>query len=109
MAEEVCVGGLVVALVLKRRQRRHRKRTVWCREWLQKRQKYGVYHQLLQELQLADRASYRNFLRMDLSSFEEILRVVGPKISRQDTHLREAISAGERLALTLRFLATGML
>ena len=34
--------------------------------------------------------------------------MVAPLITQQDTNMRQAISAGERLALTLRFLATGM-
>jgi hypothetical protein len=35
-----------------------------------------------------------------------LLEKVRPLIERQDTKLREAISAAERLAVTLRFLAT---
>ena len=35
-----------------------------------------------------------------------LLEKVRPLIERQDTQLREAISAAERLAVTLRFLAT---
>lgn len=62
---------------------------------------------MLQELRVSDTASYKNFLRMDVASFETILQLVSPVISRQDTLMRESISAGERLALTLRFLATG--
>ena len=46
---------------------------------------------------------------MDVASFEEILGLVSPIISRQNTHMRESIPAGERLALTLRFLATAAL
>ena len=51
--------------------------------------------------------SYKHFLRMDIESFEELLQAVSPLIQRQDTHMRQAITPGERLALTLRFLATG--
>lgn len=54
-----------------------------------------------------DTSSYRNFVRMDSSTFEELLSKVAPKITYQNTVMREAISAGERLAVTLRFLATG--
>ena len=61
----------------------------------------------MQELRLGDSESYRHFLRMDMSTFDELLSMVGPHITYQDTNMRQAISAGERLALTLRFLATG--
>ena len=43
---------------------------------------------------------------MDIESFQAILAMVAPKITYRDTHLRKAIPPGERLALTLRFLAT---
>ncbi|XP_011409411.2 PREDICTED: uncharacterized protein LOC105316284, partial [Amphimedon queenslandica] len=56
---------------------------------------------------MTDLTSYHHFLRMDIASFEEILEVVSPLIKRQDTVMRQAIPPGERLAVTLRFLATG--
>ena len=55
-----------------------------------------------------DQVSYRHFLRMDISPFEYLLTLVTPKIRHRDTHMRKSISPGERLALTLHFLATGM-
>ena len=54
-----------------------------------------------------DPSGYCNFLRMDSTSFEELLQSVGPAITYQDTIFRKAIPAAERLALTLRFVATG--
>ena len=44
---------------------------------------------------------------MNAATFEEWLGKVAPLITRQDTLIRRAIPAGERLALTLRFRATG--
>ena len=44
---------------------------------------------------------------MDSTSFEELLSAIAPKITHQDTVFRNAISPGERLAVTLRYLATG--
>ncbi|XP_064639806.1 uncharacterized protein LOC135495272 [Lineus longissimus] len=44
---------------------------------------------------------------MDEPAFEELLHKVGPLITKQDAHLRDSIPAAERLALTLRFLASG--
>ena len=49
------------------------------------------------------------FTRMSASSLEDILRLVGPIIAKTDTNMREAICAKKRMAVTLRFLATGML
>ncbi|GBO11006.1 hypothetical protein AVEN_242374-1, partial [Araneus ventricosus] len=44
---------------------------------------------------------------MDTASFEFLLKLVTPHIERKDTKMRKAISSGERLALTLRYLASG--
>ena len=44
---------------------------------------------------------------MSPERFDHLLALVGPKIAKKDTSFRKSISAAERLALTLRFLATG--
>ncbi|XP_071335847.1 uncharacterized protein [Trachinotus anak] len=44
---------------------------------------------------------------MTPEEFDILLRKVGPRLARQDTKLRKAIPAKDRLPLTLRFLATG--
>ncbi|KAL0861277.1 hypothetical protein ABMA27_008838 [Loxostege sticticalis] len=48
-----------------------------------------------------------NFVRMSLQDFEIILEKVEPEIKKMNTNFREAITARERLSVTLRFLATG--
>ncbi|KAF0752009.1 protein ANTAGONIST OF LIKE HETEROCHROMATIN PROTEIN 1-like [Aphis craccivora] len=44
---------------------------------------------------------------MTSADFEYLLNLIGPSISKQETHLRKSIPARERLAVTLRFLASG--
>ena len=48
-----------------------------------------------------------NFVCMDPAMFQEILTKVGPRIEKFVTWYRKAINPGCRLAITLRFLATG--
>ena len=50
------------------------------------------------ELRLFDTESYTNFLRMDPSTFEDLLELVTPLIRKKDTRMKRAIPAGERLA-----------
>jgi len=95
-------------LIMKRKRAR-RKCTVWTKPWISNRLKMGAYHSLVQELRQTDAPSYSNFLRMDASSFDLLLRQLSPVIKRQDTRLRLSIPPEERLALTLRWLATGIL
>nr|CAH7748547.1 unnamed protein product [Callosobruchus chinensis] len=44
---------------------------------------------------------------MTAEDFERLIILVGPKISKMDTKFRKAIPVQDRLAITLRFLATG--
>ena len=44
---------------------------------------------------------------MSPDSFQYLLNVVGPSISKKDTRMRKSIPAAERLCLTLHFLAYG--
>ncbi|GFY37361.1 protein ALP1-like [Trichonephila inaurata madagascariensis] len=84
-----------------------KKRKIWQRKWLQRRIQLGCYENLMKELALEDSESYRRFLRMDVSTFEELVALVSPSIARKNTSMRKAIPAAERIALTLRYLQTG--
>ena len=99
---------VVLSIVMRKRRRKRRNRRIWAREWILNRQRQGAFHQLRQEIRMLDTSSYQNFVRMDASTFEELLSLIAPTITYQDTVMRQAISPAERLAVTLRFLATGL-
>lgn len=84
-----------------------KRRNVWTKDWVVRRKQEGFYAKLFPELRAEEPELYHNFLRMDLEQFEHLLALVTPHIRKQDTNMRESISAGERLVLTLRYLATG--
>ncbi|CAH1115660.1 unnamed protein product [Psylliodes chrysocephalus] len=50
---------------------------------------------------------FENVCRMSSADFEILLNLIEPVIRKKDTNYRESISPKERLAVTLRFLATG--
>ncbi|KAM9498791.1 uncharacterized protein ACWYII_002028 [Salvelinus alpinus] len=50
---------------------------------------------------------FRSYFRLDRSQFDHLLQMVGARIARMDTNYRESIRPVERLAICLRFLATG--
>jgi len=62
---------------------------------------------MLAELLFEPSGEFENFLRMPSSDFSYILDQISPVISKKHTQLREPIPAKTRLAITLRFLATG--
>ena len=57
---------------------------------------------------MGDECSYRNVLPMAPTTFELLLSEVEQLITYQDTKMCKAITPREQLALTLRFLATGI-
>ena len=75
--------------------------------WLQRRFQLGAYDALMVELANEDLDGYISFQRMAPDLFGELLAKVGPLIQKKDTVMRPSISPGARLAITLRFLATG--
>nr|CAH7738350.1 unnamed protein product [Callosobruchus chinensis] len=61
----------------------------------------------LHELVAEPSNEFQKFTRMSSVDFEYLLNKVSTQISKQNTQLREAIPARLRLAVTLRYLATG--
>lgn len=89
---------------------RSKNRSVWVRNWLLSRETDGAWAKLLVELQngdIGEKKLFRDFLRMHNTDFEYLLQLVKPFIEKSDTKFRNSISPGERLAVTLHYLATG--
>lgn len=82
-------------------------RSCWIRDWLSRRSSRGSHAFLHGELRTEDANAYRNFIRMDEDTFELLLGLVQEDLKKQDTTFRKAIPVREKLAVTLRFLATG--
>ncbi|PNF19897.1 hypothetical protein B7P43_G12288 [Cryptotermes secundus] len=61
---------------------------------------------LLQDLKCLPK-DWSNYLRMDESTYLELLSIFSPYIKKEDTNMRKAITPNERLTVTLRYLATG--
>jgi hypothetical protein len=111
MAASINLHRIVFLFILLMRRRRRRMRaacrTIWSRTWIQRRQRRGIFVNLLRELEEEDPEKFRQYHRFDINSYRKILRMVEPYIKKKDTVMRVSISPGERLSVTLRFLATG--
>ncbi|XP_053391958.1 putative nuclease HARBI1 [Mercenaria mercenaria] len=103
-------GDVVQLEVLQKEDRRRgirRQRRWWVRDWLSRRSLYGHFDIHVQELRLEDPIAFRNFLRIDRETFQELLYHLEDHITKKTTRWRCAVSPGMKRALTLRFLATG--
>ncbi|KAG5869550.1 hypothetical protein JTB14_037167 [Gonioctena quinquepunctata] len=104
--EAACIA-IVITECLKRKQKRNRRRRrVWTKDWLKKRHQY-THESLLSDLRFGEPDDFRNFLRLDGTSYDELLEMVTPIIQKTNTNMRDAISPSQRLSITLRYLATG--
>lgn len=81
-------------------------RRCWVKEWFKKREQLS-HVALLNEISLTDAEDFNNYFRMDEATYDSLLNMVTPFLKRQDTVMRKSISVNERLAVTLRYLATG--
>ncbi|XP_049517596.1 uncharacterized protein LOC119440412 [Dermacentor silvarum] len=108
--EEDVVSVLMCSAVmsaLAARKPPKRKRRWWVRPCLRSREVAGHASRLLPELRAHDEDYFRDFLRMPPSTFDTLLALLRPSITKEDTNYRPAVSAHDRLAMTIRFLATG--
>lgn len=96
------VGGFICLdePAMKMRKRRR----VWAKKWLQERNKFS-HMPLLKEMAVSEPQDLRNYLRMSETSFQKLLQLISGKIKKQNTIMRQSVSAEERLVATLQFLA----
>ena len=105
----ICRRRLILLLLIRRGQRRaklkYRKR-YWVSTINQNRTQQGEYTNLIRKMHLGDHESFFKYFGMSPVGFEKLLHLVAPLIVRSDQN-RESIKPAERLAVTLRYLATG--
>ncbi|KAL1492523.1 hypothetical protein ABEB36_010773 [Hypothenemus hampei] len=93
----ICTASLIVMLMIeikKRREKIIKKKRLWTKKWIEKRGAgKGILNMLNEELLVEDPLAYRNYLRMNNTTFEKLLGLLSNKIKKQDTQFRESISA----------------
>ena len=102
--DELVAACIIIAESTKTKSR---KRKIWTKPWLKKRQTFGVCDTLLREFRLENEEDYFNFLRMSPDVFDSLYGLVKEELTKQNTVMREAIPPYLKLAATLRYLITG--
>jgi len=62
---------------------------------------------MLHDIQINPSRKFDNFCRMSSIDFAYLSNKIGSFVSKMDTNMRKCIPVQERLAVTLRYLATG--
>lgn len=93
---------------MKKREKESIQRRFWVRPIFTMRQRMlqGASNNLIKEMEISDPDKYIEYLRMDVSRFNELLNLIKPKIKKQQA-VREPIPASTRLQICLRYLASG--
>ncbi|KAI4455634.1 hypothetical protein MML48_9g00001209 [Holotrichia oblita] len=113
MATVIRAGIAIVAdlLIYELNQLQHKKnrrrRRMWIREWIKRRDVFGASATFLREVELEDPETFRNHLRLTTNQFQELLSAVKDFIKKKDTLMRPALEPRIKLQITMRYLATG--
>ncbi|CAI6374003.1 unnamed protein product [Macrosiphum euphorbiae] len=91
----------VCALELKRRKTIKKKKKYWVHPITSQRLLKGQFYKLHNELRSYP-VKFFNFYRMSVKSFDDLLNLIRPSITYQDSKWRKAIPPEERLSVTLR-------
>jgi hypothetical protein len=100
-------AGVIAMAVQALRQRQRRRRRFWMRPFLSRRVLQGQYENLMAELMRESRQDFRSYLRMEPLLFLEIVERLTPRLTKATTNWRRPLEPGLKVAVTLRFFATG--
>ena len=77
------------------------------REWIKRRHHLGSCQNIIKELIVEDQYAFKGMFQMIVEDFETVLKHINDLISPQEIQAgHRPVLSDERLAMTLRFLAT---
>ncbi|XP_068084402.1 putative nuclease HARBI1 [Anabrus simplex] len=103
--EEDVVIACAAYIVLQQKKKKNKKR-YWVHKLFTTRDEEGEFHTIFGRLR-NDQEKFVKYFRMSYSKFDNLLQQLKPHLTKKNSKWRKSISAEERLALTLRYLASG--
>ena len=80
--------------LLENTNKERKQRRWWTRDWLLRRTIHGQYEALMAELRLKNPETFKSFVRVDVQMFQELLHVLGERITKKITCSRQTIDPG---------------
>lgn len=89
----------IVAYYLYKKQKKNHRRKFWIHPYIQRNNHFRLFvsARALQETDV----EFAAFYRMSTEPYEEIVDIISPAIYQKNTNVRERVSAGERMLITL--------
>lgn len=91
---------LLLNYLRSRKRKQKYKRKFWVHPYIRKNIGKRLFI-AAKELSVDD-SKFQSFYRMSKNTFKELVLIVGPTIQKQNTNMRECVSAEERILITLR-------
>ena len=100
----IILYAAIGVMIVNRRKRLIKKKQIkrfWRRGIFRDRKIHSEYYTLYQTLRESDTEFHYRYLRMSKQRFDHLLSLIRHKITKKNTKMREAVTAEERLVITL--------
>ena len=79
--------------IMKKKKPAKKKKSIWMKNWLQRRVFYGQYEMLVTELRGEDTKGFRNYMRITPDLFQELVERVGPRLQKNGYFHEKSLGA----------------
>ena len=96
LARPTIYSQLLRLWVARRRQRRW-----WVRRWSSLRPEQEAYGNLMMLFRNEDVVAFRNFTRLSPQMFKDLVKLLTPRLRKEDTGYRDSLEVALKMAITL--------